>query len=358
METSKVNLVNSVNSNTDNKLIVINEEFKNQNPYTEDLKIDERFERLTPVCDEEMKALENLILSDGEIQTPIVIWQGENIVVDGHSRLNILKNHPDLPYSIKEIPFEDWRAVMAWIVEHHIARKSFTLWQKLEMAYTCVDYWEAKEKAQRNKGARNDLNTPGVHKSKPINTKEILANKVGCGTTTVSQFLKVFKEASESTKQRCREGDMSIKRAHESLQTKKAPSKNNQEKPETEIKVEDIDILEECENNQPVTDNSLVSIPNPNPIAQQMQKEDVPDETMWIALDIVENTMQIFMKKLDSDKNIENIHVNSFSFKRIAPINNKQMLEVQRIGNSTEVLNIKSSEQLSVGNEDTIKSVN
>jgi hypothetical protein len=55
----------------------------------------------------------------------------------------------------------------------------------------------------------------------------ILAEKVGCGETTVIQFKKVFKEASDGTKQRCREGDMSIKRAYNSLKAKKPPKKKS-----------------------------------------------------------------------------------------------------------------------------------
>ena len=298
----------------------------------EDVKIDERFERLTPVSKEEHKALENLIVADGEIHTPIIVWKDQKTLVDGHSRRDIQKKHPDLPYTIKEIEFQDWQEVIVWIVEHHIARKSFSLWQKLEMAMTCVDYWEAKAQAKRNKGARNDLKTPGVKKSKPIDTTAILAEKVGCGTTTVTQFLKVFRQRSEGLKQRCREGDMSIKSASKSLEPKNPPKK----KPETTVENEKIDILAECEKNQTVSDKNNVTIPDPNPIAQQMTQPKIPDETMWFAINPVEQMMQIFMKKHDTDTGNNHIHVNSFIFKTVSTEDGRSILHVEHIGGSTE----------------------
>ena len=150
----------------------------------DDFRVDTKFERLTPVCDEEFKALENLIMADGEIHSPIIVWQDQNTIVDGHSRLEILRKHPKLSYTVKEIPFADWQEVIVWVVEHHIARKSFTLFQRLEMGLNCEEYWKVKEEAKRKQGKRNDLTSPGDKKLEPIDTDLILAEKVGCGEVT------------------------------------------------------------------------------------------------------------------------------------------------------------------------------
>jgi len=299
----------------------------------EELNVDTKFERLTPASNEEFKALEKMIVADGEIHSPIIVWKDKNIVVDGHSRRKILSKHPKLKYTIKEISFGGWQDVIVWIVEHHIARKSFTLWQRLEMALNCEGYWKAKAEAKRNQGTRNDLTAPGAEKSKPINTNLILAEKVGCGETTVIQFKKVFEEASDGIKQRCKDGDMSIKRAHTSLIAKKSPKK----KPETVIDSEEIDILDECEKNQTVADDSNINIPDPAPIAKQMTEPKVADEVMWIAINPVDQWMQIFKKKHDADKGINHIHVNSFSFTTIPQEEGAvSILEVKHIGGATE----------------------
>lgn len=303
----------------------------------DDLKIDEKFERLTPVSNEEFKALENMIVDDGEMHTPIIVWQGQNIIVDGHSRLKILEKHPTLPFTIKEIPFQDWQEVIVWIVEHHIARKSFTLWQRLEMALNCEEYWKAKEESKRNQGARNDLKLPGDKKLKPIDIDLILAEKIGCGKTTVTMFKKVFEKGSEATKQKCREGDMSIKRAYDNL-TEKKPAKK---KSKMIIENEKINILSECEKNQTISDSSNISIPDPKPIAKQMAQSKVPDEIMWFAINPVDQVIQIFMKKHDSDKGNNHIYINSFSFKTVSHEGAMSILEVQHIGGAAEEITQK-----------------
>jgi len=41
------------------------------------LNVDKMFERLTPASKEELAALESMILADGEIHSPIIVWEGE-----------------------------------------------------------------------------------------------------------------------------------------------------------------------------------------------------------------------------------------------------------------------------------------
>ncbi len=263
--------------------------------------------------------------------------------MDGHSRREIQRKHPELPYTVKEIPFQDWQEVIVWIVEHHIARKSFTLWQRLEMALNCEEYWEDQERARQNRGTRNDLKPPSGIKLDKIDTNTIIAKKVGCGRTTVTNFKKVFKEASEAIKQRCKDGDLSIKRAHTNLTKKKSPKKKSPNKKDTETIIEDekINILDECEKNQTVSDSGNISLPDPTTIAEQMTKPEVPDEAMWFAINPVDQVIQIYMKKYDSDKGVNHIHVNTFSFTRVSKESGMSILEVEHIGGSTEEITQK-----------------
>lgn len=303
----------------------------------EDLKVDKRFERLTPVSNEELKALENLIVGDGEIHAPIVVWKGQNIIVDGHERWNVLKKHPELPYSIKEIEFQDWREVIVWIVEHHIARKSFTLWQKLEMAMNCVEYWEAKDNAKRNQGTRSDLLSPGDKKLESMDINKVIAEKVGCSRTTVTMFKMIFNSPSEGLKQKCRAGEMSIKKASDSLKPKETDNnKPGNKKSETVIKNEEINILKACEKNQTVSDNSDIAIPDSAPIVEKITQPKVPDEVIWFAINPVEQTIQMFLKKHDSETGNNNIHINTYSFTTVSTIGATSILQVKHVGGSTE----------------------
>ena len=296
-----------------------------------ELRIEKKFERLTPTSKEEFEALENVILADGEIHNPIFIWQGQNTIVDGHSRHKILKKHPNLKHTIKEIHFEDWQEVIVWIVEHHVSRKSFTLWQRLEMGLNCEEYWKAKEEAKRNQGTRSDLKSPGDKKLEPIDSDLILAEKAGCKKTTVTMFKKVFKEASEAIKQRCREGDMSIKHAYQSIAKRKPPK----EKPE--VVVETVgDIFDECEKNQNLDEKSNINIPDPKLVTKRMEAKKVPDGAIWLAINPIDGLIQVFKKNLDQEKGTIHIHVGSYSCKAVSKEGVVTILEAHLIGGGTE----------------------
>jgi len=310
----------------------------------DELNVDKMFERLTPVSKEELAALESMIVADCEIHSPIIVWQGEGIVVDGHSRLAILKKHPKLEHTIKEIPFKDWEEVMVWIVEHHIARKSFTLWQRLEMASNCEAYWQAKAQAKANQGNRSDLKTPGDKKSKNIDVNQIIAAKVGCGRTTVTQFRTVFKEASEAIKQKCREGDMSIKRAYESLAPKNPQKRKTApaSSADTVVDMDGFDILEECENNIDVgkkkTSRSNGTPMDPSMIVEKIQQETVPDGAIWIVLHKGQAQIQIVKKSYDAEKGTIHVKVNSFKFKFLSSDAETLILEADHINGGQEEL--------------------
>ena len=265
----------------------------------EELKIENRYKRLTPETKEQLNALEKLIVNDGEIHTPIIVWKDRNIVVDGHCCVEILKKHPKLKHSIKEIEFNDWRDVTVWIIEHHIARKSFTLWQRLEMAMNCVDYWETKEQARQNKGKRSDLMSRGDNKSDNIDTNAIIAEKVGCGRTTVTHFMKVFKSPEEGIKQQCRDGEMSIKKAYESLTPKKKKGDGNGKDKNVVIETGGADILSDSEKNQSPGKKSNIKIPDPEPIATKMTSTMTSEGSVWFAINPIEGVVQIFKKSIN-----------------------------------------------------------
>ena len=58
--------------------------------------IDSEFQSQIPaLTDEEFQQLEENILSEGEVLSPLIVWG--NILVDGHNRYKILQQHPEIP---------------------------------------------------------------------------------------------------------------------------------------------------------------------------------------------------------------------------------------------------------------------
>lgn len=91
----------------------------------QDLRIDPEFEKIIPpLQEEEVRQLEDNILKDGEVYTPLFTWNG--LIIDGHHRYKILRDHPDIIYRIVEKQFENRYAVLAWICNNQLGRRNLT----------------------------------------------------------------------------------------------------------------------------------------------------------------------------------------------------------------------------------------
>ena len=78
------------------------------------LKIDPEFQsQIPPLTDDEFKQLEENILKEGKLISPLIVWN--NTLVDGHNRYAILQKHPEIYFSTMPLPFESREEVLAWI---------------------------------------------------------------------------------------------------------------------------------------------------------------------------------------------------------------------------------------------------
>ena len=76
------------------------------------LKIDPEFQsQIPPLTDDEFKQLEENILKEGKLISPLIVWG--NTLVDGHNRYAILKKHPEICFSTMPLPFESREEVLA-----------------------------------------------------------------------------------------------------------------------------------------------------------------------------------------------------------------------------------------------------
>ena len=93
--------------------------------------IDAEFQSQIPaLTDEEFQQLEENILFEGEVLSPLIVWG--NILVDGHNRYKILQQHPEIPYTTRSISCtcETREDVLAWICKHQLGRRNLTPEQK------------------------------------------------------------------------------------------------------------------------------------------------------------------------------------------------------------------------------------
>mgnify|MGYP005959648875 CR=1 FL=1 len=93
------------------------------------LKIDPEFQnQIPPLTDDEYKQLEENILKEGKLLSPLIIWN--NILVDGHNRYEIVQEHPEISFSTMPLPFESREEVLAWICKNQLGRRNLTPEQK------------------------------------------------------------------------------------------------------------------------------------------------------------------------------------------------------------------------------------
>ncbi len=81
-------------------------------------------ENLFPLQPEELKLLEESILSEG-VRDALIVWpkDGDLILVDGHNRYRIAKQH-DIPFEIKEKHFNDLDEVLEWVDFNQLGRRN------------------------------------------------------------------------------------------------------------------------------------------------------------------------------------------------------------------------------------------
>ena len=93
------------------------------------LHIDPEFKaQIPPLTEDERKQLEENILADGEILSPILVWN--DTIVDGHNRYEILQSHPEIPYNVRSLYLETREQVLAWICKNQLGRRNLTPEQK------------------------------------------------------------------------------------------------------------------------------------------------------------------------------------------------------------------------------------
>jgi hypothetical protein len=72
------------------------------------LKIDPEFQsQIPPLTDDEFKQLEENILKEGKLLSPLIVWG--NTLVDGHNRYAILQKYPEIYFSTMPLRFANRR---------------------------------------------------------------------------------------------------------------------------------------------------------------------------------------------------------------------------------------------------------
>jgi hypothetical protein len=198
-----------------------------------ELRINERFEVSCPALSEdELQKLETLIIKDGIIYNPILIWN--NVIIDGHNRYYIAKRHK-IEFTTKEISFESDDDAIAWIKENAISQRNLNDYQRSKLVLELEDYYRAKAKENLKKtGGDKKSGSPILAKPiiESIDVRETLAKKAGVSHGTIDKVKFIDNNAVQGIKEKLERGEISINKAF-----------NEIKEPQNEISPE-INILE------------------------------------------------------------------------------------------------------------------
>lgn len=152
-----------------------------------ELRIDPEFEsRIPPLTDDEFTQLEENILADGVIISPIIVWDG--VIIDGHNRFRIAEKHPHINFSTCERQFENRHEALAWICKNQLGRRNLTFQQK---KYLIGKQFESEKLRQGTNNqyvqAKSEKCQSGTFQNS-MDTAERIAKENGIGRRSVFRF--------------------------------------------------------------------------------------------------------------------------------------------------------------------------
>jgi len=155
------------------------------------LKIDPEFQsQIPPLTDDEFKQLEENILKEGKLLSPLIVWN--NILVDGHNRYAILQKHPEIYFSTMPLPFENREEVLAWICKNQLGRRNLTPEQKY---YLMGKQYEAEKAAHGGDRKSTDAKSSSLKANLIDSTKtcDRIAAENGVSKDTVIRASKYMR---------------------------------------------------------------------------------------------------------------------------------------------------------------------
>jgi hypothetical protein len=92
---------------------------------SQSLQIDAEFKNLIPPLSSEEKLQLEANLKEFGCLDPLIVWQGEDILLDGHNRYEICIRE-QISYNIVEIEVVDRETAVSWIANHQLGRRNIT----------------------------------------------------------------------------------------------------------------------------------------------------------------------------------------------------------------------------------------
>ena len=152
------------------------------------LIIDPEFrDKIPPLTEDEFSLLEENILSDGAVFSPLIVWDGT--ILDGHNRYEIIQKHPELTYAVHKLSFANRYEAISWICKHQLGRRNLTPQQK---KYLIGQRYEAEKQADAFHGNQHTASDEsGADKKCPHqNSRHVTQSRIAKETNTSASYVR------------------------------------------------------------------------------------------------------------------------------------------------------------------------
>jgi ParB family chromosome partitioning protein len=169
-----------------------------------DIVIDPEFSKVFAAQEKTREEITRKIRMYGyDKSQPLVVWKGENILLDGHTRLEAAKAAGLEEVPVTEMEFGSREDAMLYTFERQALRRNLTPAEILYAAQTL-----GAGRKERDGGGR---------------AAEQLAERLGISAATVYQARKIWMEAPEKDLKAVQKGERSIAAVYRQVTKKKSP---------------------------------------------------------------------------------------------------------------------------------------
>ena len=170
----------------------IKETKSDESPLRKNLIIDSEFEALLPkLADSEYEGLKEDILEHG-CRDPVVVWKGQNIVLDGHHRYRIC-TELGIPFEIVEYEFPNRNEAKIFMITNQKSKRNLNASQLAMQAAKLVALYG--EKAKERQGVRTDLNQKFDESERGSSNKKA-ADKMNVSPQSVAYAIQVLENGN------------------------------------------------------------------------------------------------------------------------------------------------------------------
>lgn len=178
------------------------------------LKIDPEFrDKIPPMTEEQFNGLREDILRDGYVRDPLVVWEEENTLLDGHHRWRIICENWEIlkdNFNIVKMTFPDRWAALEWICRNQLNKHNLN---DEQITYIRGEMYKARKKTEAFKGnqytvqsgaGKNDRHQPERTESGRLVSKDgvagVIAKELNIGERTVRNSEKFHDGVDELRK--------------------------------------------------------------------------------------------------------------------------------------------------------------